>query len=64
MKILRCRDVGERTCTYQAEGASCEEVERKILDHTDQKHWWVIEGLDQEGRQHFLEQMDAMIEDE
>lgn len=64
MKVLRCRDVGERTCNYQAIGPSAEDVERKILDHTDQMHWWVVEGFDQEERQHFLAQMDAMVEDE
>lgn len=63
MKVLRCRDVGERTCNYQAEGQTNEEVERKIIDHTTEKHWGFLESLDQEERQHFLEQMDAMIED-
>jgi predicted small metal-binding protein len=63
MKVLRCRDVGERTCNYQVQGETTEDVERKLLDHTGQMHWWVIEGFDQEERRHFFEQMDAMIED-
>lgn len=62
MKILRCRDIGERTCNYQVEGVSTEEVERKMLDHTAEKHWWIIESLDNDERNDFLKQMDAMIE--
>jgi predicted small metal-binding protein len=63
MKVLRCRDIGERTCNYNAEGNSSEEVERKILDHTAQKHWWVLESLDQDERTNFMKQMDAMVEE-
>jgi predicted small metal-binding protein len=63
MKVLRCRDIGERTCDFNAEGNSTEEVERELLDHTAQKHWWVLESFDKDEREHFFEQMDAMIEE-
>ena len=63
MKVLRCRDVGERTCNYQAEGQTVEDVERKIIDHTTQMHWWIIESQDQEEQLKFLKQMEAMTEE-
>lgn len=61
-KILRCRDLGERTCNYLAEGDSVEDVERKMLDHTEEKHSLFLESLDQEEKEHFMQQMEAMAQ--
>jgi predicted small metal-binding protein len=63
-KILRCRDLGERTCNYLVTGDSTEDVERKMLDHTANKHPMFLESLDQEERERFMEQMDAMTENQ
>jgi len=63
-KILKCRDLGERTCNYLAIGDSTEDVERKMLDHTASKHPMFLESLDQEERERFMEQMDAMTENQ
>ncbi|HON10926.1 MAG: DUF1059 domain-containing protein [Fibrobacter sp.] len=64
MKALRCRDLGERTCNYVAFGDRYEEVGRKMFDHTANKHHMFLESLDYNEREHFLEQMEAMTEDE
>ena len=63
MKTLRCRDIGERTCNYVATGDKPEDVERRMLDHTAEKHPIFLESLDQDEREHFIEQMDAMMEE-
>ena len=62
MKILRCREIGERVCNYLAEGSTQEEVERKILDHAEERHPVFVASLDWEEREKLLEQMEAMVE--
>jgi predicted small metal-binding protein len=62
MRILRCSDVGERTCNYIAEGATDEETERNLIDHARERHPIFIESMDQDDYDHFFKQMDAMIE--
>ncbi|NLG17969.1 MAG: DUF1059 domain-containing protein [Fibrobacter sp.] len=64
MKFLRCRDVAERSCNFIAEGERKEEVERELLDHTINRHPVFFDSLDVEDREHFLEQMEAMMQDE
>lgn len=62
MKILRCREIGERVCNYLAVGRSQEEVERQLLDHAEERHPMFIESMDWQDREKLLEQMEAMVE--
>lgn len=64
MKVLHCRDIGERTCNFSAEAERSEDVERIMLDHTMNRHKTFYDSLDQDEREHFLEQMDAMMSEE
>lgn len=62
MKVLKCRDIGERTCNFEANGESTEDVERKWLDHANERHKDFIQGMSQEDMQHLFKHMDAMVE--
>ena len=60
MQTIECRDLGERTCNFVAEGESIEEAERILLDHLESRHPLFLGAMTLDERERILEHVEAM----
>jgi len=62
MKTLKCADLGNSTCNFEATGETNEEVKGKMWSHAAEAHPEILQGMDEAKKAEMSKMMDSKIQ--